>query len=523
MATKLKKLTDKSKNRLLFFGWVLLAMLLTLTQIYSYIGGGYYYYYRVGAFTTAAVILGAVSFVWMVFLSVKTYKLWKKMGKPAQLNITKIDMIKIEPAAVITAAASVILLMLTAWNIGFMESPIRFIRFLFPLFLVWVVLAGGILVLIRRCLLGTVKETSLICREIQYYRERTSMEKRLCDKRKVSLILYIIITIAIVAMAAGLFMSPDDIWAILTGVMAILGLLLFFKTWISNREEREAGYLIRQIHAMASGEAISEEIRIPEDSVFHKAACELENIGAAMEKSAQKQIQAERLKIDLITNVSHDLKTPLTSMVGYIDLLKKEELSDTARDYVEVLSSKEEQLKAMIQDLFELSKATSQTEQLHMENLDMQKLVEQILGDMEDSIAESGRSIRTSFGGHPLIFSGDNGKMYRVVQNLLENALKYSLEGTRIYVDVTGEEGYIVTVVKNIASYEMDFATEEITERFARGDKSRSTEGHGLGLAIASSLTANMGGTLGVEVDGDMFKAIIRFPRAKKSEENDSR
>ena len=133
--------------------------------------------------------------------------------------------------------------------------------------------------------------------------------------------------------------------------------------------------------------------------------------------------------------MSHDLKTPLTSMVGYTDLLKKEELSAEARDYVGVISLKQEQLKNMIQDLFDLSKATSGETQMAIEVLDMRRLLEQTLGNMEDAVCESGREIRTSYQDEPLLFEGDNGKMYRVVQNLLENSLKYSMEGTRIYLE----------------------------------------------------------------------------------------
>ena len=146
-----------------------------------------------------------------------------------------------------------------------------------------------------------------------------------------------------------------------------------------------------------------------------------------------------------------------------------------------------------------------------METLDMRKLLEQILGDMEDSIQESGMTIRTTFDDPPLLFSGDNEKMYRVVQNLLENALKYSLENTRIYLDVKRVGEKLLLQMKNISKYEMDFDAEEITGRFVRGDRSRTTEGHGLGLAIASSFTQNMGGILNVEVDGDLFKATLEF------------
>ena len=218
-------------------------------------------------------------------------------------------------------------------------------------------------------------------------------------------------------------------------LLAVIVLVICLKSWLSDKTTREIGSLLRQIEIMSEGEELPEEIDIPENSLLYPAFGQLKNIDAAMRKSVEKQVQAERLKIDLITNVSHDLKTPLTSMVGYTDLLKKEDLSAEARDYVDVISVKQEQLKNMIQDLFELSKATSGVEQLVLETLDMRRLVEQTMGDMEDAIRESGMEIRTRFSQDSLLFTGDNGKMYRVMQNLLENALKYSLAGTRIYID----------------------------------------------------------------------------------------
>ena len=240
-----------------------------------------------------------------------------------------------------------------------------------------------------------------------------------------------------------------------------------------------------------------------------------------MQKSVEKQMQAERLKIDLITNVSHDLKTPLTSMVGYTDLLKKEDLTPAAQDYVEVISAKQEQLKEMIQSLFELSKSTSGTEKFQMEKMDMKRLLEQTLADMDDAIAQSGLSFRTALGEEPLPFLGDNGKMYRVVQNLVENILKYSLEGTRVYIDAGKENGEIFVTMKNISAYEMNFKAEEMMERFVRGDESRTSEGHGLGLAIASSYTANMGGRMELATDGDLFKVTLHFPEADGESESE--
>ena len=217
------------------------------------------------------------------------------------------------------------------------------------------------------------------------------------------------------------------------------------------------------------------------------------------------------MKIELITNVSHDLKTPLTSMIGYVELLKTEPLSDEARDYVEILADKQEHLKRMIQDIFDLSKSTSGTAEFELEELDMKKLLEQTLGDMEDAIQKSGMVIRENIAETPLKFIGDGKKLYRVLQNLLDNALKYSMKGTRIFVSAEKKEQKVIVTIKNTASYEMAFTPEEIMERFSRGDKSRNTEGHGLGLAIAESFVKNMGGELTVHIDGDQFKTSLCF------------
>lgn len=271
------------------------------------------------------------------------------------------------------------------------------------------------------------------------------------------------------------------------------------------------GQILGELHSLSEGDVIH-PVNVPETSPLFEGACDLNKVNESLDLSVKRQMKSEQMKVDLITNVSHDLKTPLTSIIGYIDLLKKEEMSQEAKDYVNVISMKSEHLKDMIQDLFEISKATSGNAELVLEKLDMVKLIEQTLGDMEDRIEKSGRTIRTNFSETPLYISGDGRRLYRVYQNLIENALKYSMEGTRIYVDAEQKEQRIVTTIKNIAAYEMNFTTDKIVERFQRGDDSRTTEGHGLGLAIAKSFSEACGGQLDIVIDGDMFKALITYP-----------
>lgn len=378
----------------------------------------------------------------------------------------------------------------------------------FPLALLFL---GCLILLIRRRLLGIWGDTSWICRLYRRWQKSTPFEKQLRTKYLLSFTL----------MAGGILLGIVCFYLLSTWYGAdeliILGLISEFLTFLAaawalnNRLYTDLGQLLGQIGSMAGGD-LSVRASLDARSDLYPASCQLGEISESLQTILDKQMRAERMKIDLITNVSHDLKTPLTSMIGYVDLLKQEPLSDAAQDYVEVLSSRMESLKDMIQDIFDLSKSTSGTAELHLETLDMKKLLEQTLGDMEDAIKSSGMVIREAMPEMPLKFTGDGKKMYRVLQNLIGNALKYSLAGTRIYIIAERRASQVQVTIKNTAAYEMDFTSEEIMERFARGDKSRNTEGHGLGLAIAESFVKNMKGGLQVTVDGDQFKVQLTFP-----------
>ena len=207
-------------------------------------------------------------------------------------------------------------------------------------------------------------------------------------------------------------------------------------------------------------------------------------------------------------------------MVGYIELMKKEELSDVLLDYVEVLSRKAQKLKEMIDSLFDLAKTSSGTVELKLEVLEMNRLIEQVQADMEDRIIKSGREIVVILTEEPTDFTADSSYMYRIIQNLVENALKYSQENTRIFlkssiihVENTGKENQkkVRFEITNTAGYRMNFTKEQIVERFARGDESRTTEGNGLGLAIVNTYTVALGGSFEVAIDCDQFKASVMF------------
>ncbi len=245
------------------------------------------------------------------------------------------------------------------------------------------------------------------------------------------------------------------------------------------------------------------------------------NLDNALEierSSLEKVSRSDQLKVDLITNVSHDLKTPLTSMVGYIELMKKEELNEVVRDYVEVISDKAGRLKEMIESLFSLAKASSGNIELHMESITLNRLMEQLFADMEDQVKTSSLQFVKQFTKEDTSLLTDNMHLYRICQNLIENAIKYSAKGTRVFVKTfinkQNSRENLCLEITNTAGYLMDFDKEDIVERFARGDKARSSEGNGLGLAIVSTYTSALGGEFDIYVDCDQFKAKLCFPRA---------
>lgn len=256
-----------------------------------------------------------------------------------------------------------------------------------------------------------------------------------------------------------------------------------------------------------------------EKTPFKQELTMLGDISSGFEKNLETRIRAERTKMELVTNVSHDLKTPLTSIISYIDLLQRmEELPGEAREYVYILEQKSARLKAIVADVFELAKTASGEIKLERERLNVNRLLLQTIASLEDRISLSGFQMKTRLSKEEIYIVSDGQRMYRVLQNLIDNALKYSLTGTRIYVleEVNGD--FVDITVKNTANYEMDFTAEDVTERFFCGDKSRNTEGHGLGLSIAQGFTVACGGEFLVNIDGDQFNVTLHFPLSKEEE-----
>lgn len=249
---------------------------------------------------------------------------------------------------------------------------------------------------------------------------------------------------------------------------------------------------------------------------------ELEELGEninhlkqGMEKAVNESIKAERLKTDLITNVSHDLKTPLTSIINYTDLLKKEKIeNENAKKYIDILEKKSKKLKILTEDLIEVSKISSGNEKATLEKIDFKELVLQANGEFAEKFEEKNLEVISNLPKEAVIMDLDGKKMWRVLENLYQNVYKYSLENTRVYVDLTVHDNIVFTI-KNISKEKLNISPDELMERFIRGDSSRHTGGNGLGLSIAKDLSKLNGGTLSIQIDGDLFVAKIKLDNIK--------
>lgn len=252
---------------------------------------------------------------------------------------------------------------------------------------------------------------------------------------------------------------------------------------------------------------------------FLNFAEDIANIQDGLKKAVEEAVKGERMKTELITNVSHDLKTPLTSIITYVDLLRQQKLENqTAQEYVEVLHVKSYRLKQLIEDLIEASKVSSGNIAVEKMRVDYRQLTMQAIGEMEEKIEEAGLKFKLH-SEQGVFIDADGRHTWRILENIISNAVKYSMKNSRVYIDISKTETHGVLVMKNMSATPIDFDEEHLIERFVRGDSSRTTEGSGLGLSIAQSLAEVQGGTFQVQIDGDLFKCIVKLPLWQQEEQ----
>ena len=247
---------------------------------------------------------------------------------------------------------------------------------------------------------------------------------------------------------------------------------------------------------------------------FKNTANEINDVAGGLSNAIEEKLKSERLKTELITNVSHDIKTPLTSIINYIDLMKKEGLnSEKAEEYLEILDTKSQRLKKLTEDLVEASKASSGAIKLNIERLNVKELIKQVSGEFEDKFKARNLQEIITLPNSDLYIQADNRYIYRILENMYSNVAKYALEGTRVYTDIIERDNKVVIQIKNVSKQKLNITAEELMQRFVRGDTSRNTEGSGLGLSIAKSLTELQDGSFNIYLDGDLFKITIEFEK----------
>lgn len=329
-------------------------------------------------------------------------------------------------------------------------------------------------------------------------------------KRKAMLLHFILLLLAVSQIITGCVFLYKCNYSFCIALF-IIAILLFIASLFIRRFIKDTEALAIKLSKVQSGQ-FGEPLVLGKHSLLKEAAADINSVEDGIEAAVEESNRAGKMRVELITNVSHDLKTPLTSIINYADLLVEENLPAPADEYASLLRNKAYRLKSMVQDVFEISKATSGNLPVEIVQLDLAKLIRQTLADMDERIQESTLTFKLNIAEEPLMINADGEKLYRVFQNLIINALQYSLENSRVHILLTAEESYACAKIKNISKQDLDFDPKEIVERFVRADASRTTEGSGLGLSIVQSFTEACGGTFCVETDADMFTATVRFP-----------
>lgn len=351
------------------------------------------------------------------------------------------------------------------------------------------------------------KEDSLIgsiCGNVKRRFEKLS-EVDLSDKTDTVLLKYVLIQMVIVGVIACFWSFGIVVLSVLYSV-----LLFFYIRKKLKKVQKDYQVLLKEAHQLADGrfdEELTQDV-----GIFNALGDELKNVRIGFEKAVSEEIKSQNMKTELISNVSHDLKTPLTGIKNYAELLGQDNVSGQDKQvYLENLQHYIDRLNNLIEDLFEVSKVNSGNIELNPVELNVVALIQQAQAETEDLLKQKNLTVILDAPENGIVQALDGDKTYRIFENLFTNIAKYTLPGTRVYVSATAQPEYTEIVFKNISEAQMNFTPEEIVERFVRGDKSRHESGSGIGLAIVKSFTEVQNGTFSIEIDGDLFKAVVRF------------
>lgn len=368
----------------------------------------------------------------------------------------------------------------------------------------------------KKGLKNVIKETSLLYK-FYFLMKETFIIKSVGGRIAVFSVATIVFILDIIITSA--IMSTNSIYVVGVFSVILLGgvyVFLYMGTvaYIGFKFVGGFNKIVLGAHKISQGD-LNYQIEGSSIAVLDVLAKDINNMRSGLGNAIQNEVKSERMKTELITNVSHDLKTPLTSIINYVDLIKKGNFTkEEIEDYIKIIDRKSQRLKVLIEDLFEASSAASGEMELNIEKLDIIALLKQSIAEFEEKIKISKLDFRINIPNEKVYVMVDGKRTWRIFENQISNILKYSLDNTRVYINLEECEDRVILIFKNISAYEIDFNEDEITERFKRGDQSRHTEGSGLGLAISKGLTELQDGLFKIKVDGDLFKVEIQLKKA---------
>ena len=379
----------------------------------------------------------------------------------------------------------------------------------------------GFFSLVKRLKAGVVWKNSLLrklCRKLGKWGKAIVGGWPTSGKVAALIFLYWLVTIPLC-----MFITINRFWG--SSFLYVLGIIVFVGVqlaaaavilWSAIKKKK----ILEGVERISSGDL---EYVIDDEGMFQedrKLVDGINHIGAGLQDAVNTAVQSERMKADLITNVSHDIKTPLTSIINYVDLMKRENIQDeTLKKYLDVLDQKSQRLKTLTEDLVEASRASSGNISLQMERINFVELVRQACGEFSERFEERNLQPVITLPDYPLHVIADGRRVWRILENLFQNTKKYAMPGTRVYVSVEESDGEVSFIMKNISESPLNISAQELTERFTRGDVSRTTEGSGLGLSIAKDLTQIQGGIFEIYLNGDLFQVTVQFELAEEEPE----